>query len=172
MASINQSTEKKKRTTSKTNGIKKKSFFDHVNHIRKDQSPMYYTTLSDDDKKSFNHFMILRALSMDADIVEEMAELYAIFDKIPSAQFYQLLIAIVPKSTKFYPWVKSKKFKHHKELLKIFSERFNISMYQSNDYMNLLLRSNNGKAELEMILQSTGLSEKEINKLLEGQAYE
>ena len=55
---------------------KKKSLFDHVKHIRQVQDPNYYKELSSEDKKSFNHFMILRALSMDADIVEDMAMLY------------------------------------------------------------------------------------------------
>ena len=70
---------------------KRLSVFDHVKHIRQVQDPNYYVNLSEDDRKSFNHYMILMALSMDEEIVETMAQLYQIFDKIPSAQFYQLL---------------------------------------------------------------------------------
>ena len=153
-------------------GPKKRSLFDHVKHIRQVQSPSYYIELSDDERKSFNHFMILRALSMDADIVEEMAQLYQVVDKIPSAQFYKLLIAIVPKSDKFYPWVKSKKLKHNKKILEIVSGRFQIPSYQANEYVNILLRSEAGSAELEMILKSTGLSDKEANEFLKGDKYE
>jgi len=153
-------------------GPKKRSLFDHVKHIRQVQSPSYYIELSDDERKSFNHFMILRALSMDADIVEEMAQLYQVVDKIPSAQFYKLLIAMVPKSDKFYPWVKSKKLKHNKKILEIVSGRFQIPSYQANEYVNILLRSEAGSAELEMILKSTGLSDKEANELLEDKNHE
>ena len=153
-------------------GPKKRSLFDHVKHIRQVQSPSYYIELSDDERKSFNHFMILRALSMDADIVEEMAQLYQVVDKIPSAQFYKLLIAMVPKSDKFYPWVKSKKLKHNKKILEIVSGRFQIPSYQANEYVNILLRSEAGSAELEMILKSTGLSDKEANEFLKGDKYE
>jgi hypothetical protein len=110
--------------------------------------------------------MIIRALSMDANIVEEMAQLYPIFDKIPSPQFYQLLIAIVPKSDKFYPWVKSKSLKHNKDILRIISERFKISTFQANEYFNILLKTESGTSELEMILRSTGLSDKELNEMM------
>ena len=147
--------------------IKRKSVFDHVKEIRQNQDVDYYKSLSDLDKKTFNHFMILRALSMDASIVEDMAQLYQIHDKIPSPQFYQLLIAIVPKSTRFYPWVKSKKIKFRKELVEYIGKRFKIPNHQSNEYINILLKSKRGEQELEQILQSFGLDEKEINELFE-----
>lgn len=147
--------------------IKKKSLFDHVKEIRQNQRPDYYKALSDDDKKSFNHFMIVRALSMDASIVEDMAQLYQIHDKIPSAQFYQLLIAIVPKSTRFFPWVKSKKIRYGKELVGYIGKRFKIPNGQANEYISILISSKQGEQELEQILQSFGLSEKEINNLFE-----
>src|SRR5512137_329322 len=109
---------------------KRRTLFDHVKHIRQVQDPDYYKNLSDDDRKTFTHFMILRALSMDEAIVEDMAELYKILDKVPSAQFYQLLIALVPKSLKFYPWVKAGVLKHNKKLLEYVGKRFQVSKYQ------------------------------------------
>ena len=151
---------------------KNKSLFDHVNVIRQSQDKDYYISLSDEDRKSFNPFMILRALSMDANIVEEMALLYTIYDKIPPPQFYQLLISIVPKSTRFYPWIKSKKLKFGKELVGYISRRFKIPAYQSNEYLGILLKSKRGEQELEQILQSAGLNEKEINDLFEDKKNE
>lgn len=146
---------------------KKLGLFDHVKHIRQVQSPKYYLNLSDEERKTFNHFMILRALSMDASIVEDMAQLYQVLDKIPSAQFYTLLIAIVPKSNGYYPWVKSRRFNHNKELTKYVSQRFQVPNYQANEYVSLYLKTDNGTAELIQILESYGLSEKEINELFE-----
>lgn len=162
----------KRKKTSENAGPKKISLFDHVKYIRQVQDPHYYENLSEDDRKSFNHFMIIRALSMDASIVEDMAQLYQIFDKIPSPQFYQLLIAIVPKSMRFYPWVKSKKMKHKKELLAIVAKRFQVSKYQANDYVNLLLRTENGQGELVAICKSFGLEDKEVEDLFEEQKYD
>ena len=104
---------------------------------------------------------------MDASIVEEMAQLYPIFDKIPSPQFYQLLIALVPKDTRFYPWIKSRKMKHNKELLGLVAKRFGVSKFEANDYVNLLLRTENGQNELVSICQAFGLSDGEIEDLFE-----
>lgn len=146
---------------------KKRSLFDHVKHIRQVQDPNYYKELSPDEKKSFNHFMILRALSMDADIVEDMAMLYQYFDKIPSPQFYQLLIALVPKSNRYYPWVKSKKLKHKKDLLGYVAKRFQVSTFQANEYVNILLRTENGQSELVDIVKAFGLDDKQIEELFE-----
>lgn len=109
--------------------------------------------------------MILRALSMDAAIVEEVAQLYQLFDKIPSPQFYQLLIALVPKDFRFYPWVKTKKMKHNKELLGYVAQRFKVSKFEANDYINLLLRTEEGQGELVNICRSFGLNEREIDEL-------
>lgn len=156
-----------KKITTNVDGPKKRSLFDHVKHIRQVQDPEYYNNLSEEDRKSFNHFMILRALAMDDAVVEDMAQLYQIFDKIPSPQFYQLLIALVPKSNRFYPWVKSRAMKHNKELLDYVAKRFRVSKYQANDYVNILLRSESGQGELVSICQSFGLTDKEIESLFE-----
>ncbi len=111
--------------------------------------------------------MIIRALSMDAAIVEEMAQLYQLFDKIPSPQFYQLLVALVPHDQRFYKWVKSKKMKHKKELLKIVSQRFGVSQFESNDYINLLLRTENGQGELVSICRAFGMNDTEIEEVFD-----
>jgi len=55
-----------------TKSEKALGLFDHVKAIRAVQDPNYYDNLSEADRKSFNHFMILRALSMDENIVEEI----------------------------------------------------------------------------------------------------
>jgi hypothetical protein len=154
------------------NKIKKLSVFDHVKHIRQIQNPNYYIELSDGDKKSFDHFMIIRALSMDSSIVEDMAALYQYFDKIPSAQFYTLLIALVPKTLTYHKWIKTKQLKHKKELLKVVAKKFEISTYQANEYVNLLLRSENGQGELIKICKSFGLEDNEVNELFEERKYD
>ena len=146
---------------------KRKSLFDHIKAIRQVKDPNYYVNLSEDDRKSFNHFMIVRALSMDATIVEEMAQLYQIFDKVPSPQFYQLLVALVPKDFRFYPWIKSKHMKHKKELLTLVANRFGVSKHEAAEYINILIRNESGQQELVNICRAFGNSEKEIEELFE-----
>ena len=52
-----------KRQKEKVKGIiKKKSLFDHVKHIRQVKDPDYYKNLSEEERKTFNHYMILREI--------------------------------------------------------------------------------------------------------------
>ena len=104
---------------------------------------------------------------MDTTIVEEMAQLYQFFDKIPSPQFYQLLVALVPKDFRFYPWIKSKHMKHKKELLTLVAKRFGVSKHEANEYVNLLLRNEIGQSELISICRAFGNSEEEIEELFD-----
>lgn len=159
--------KRKSSSEPKVEGPKRKSLFDHVKHIRSVQDPSYYTDLSEDDRKSFNHFMLVRALSMDDTIVEDMASLYQIFDKIPSPQFYQLLIAIVPCSNRYCPWIKSRVLRHNKGLLDLVAKRFQVSRGQANQYINILLASEQGQNELVAIGKAFGLEDKEIEDLFE-----
>lgn len=145
--------------------VKSLSVFDHVNHIRQYQDIDYYDNLTDGDRNNFNHFMIIRVLSMDDSLVESMAKLYRFFDKIPSPQFYRLLISIVPKNSQYYPWVKTKIIRHNKDLLGYVSSLFKVSAYQATDYINILLDSESGQAELISICKSFGLSDGEVEKL-------
>lgn len=161
------SVPKRKKQKETTDGIKRRTLFDHIKQIRQVQDQSYYVNLSEDDRKTFNHFMIVRALSMDDEIVETMAQLYQIFDKIPSAQFYQLLIALVPRSMRFYPWIKSRKMKHNKDLVGLVAARFKVSKHQSNEYINLLLKTEDGQAELVDICKSFGLNDSDVEKLFE-----
>lgn len=151
---------------------KRKSLFDHVNHIRKVQDPDYYKNLSEDDRKSFNHFMILRALSMDDFIIEDIAVLYRYVDKIPSPQLYQLLVSLVAKGNKYCPWIKTKVMKHNQELLSIVANKFQVPKYQANEYVNILIRTESGQSELINICKSFGLDDKEIEPLFEERKYE
>jgi len=163
---------KKKSGISLPDSPKKSSVFDHVKHIRQIQDPKYYMNMSEDNCKSFNHFMIIRALAMDDTLVEKMAPLYRIFDKIPSPQFYQLLISLIPKSNIFCPWIKSKVIRYNKNLLGYVAQRFQISKYQAVDYINILLRSEEGQSELVNILKCFALDDKEIEKMFEEPKYD
>ena len=157
-------TSKKSRKSKTDTTPKALGLFDHVKHIRSVQSPGYYDNLSETDRKSFNHFMIIRTLAMDDSIIEDMAVLYRYFDKIPSPQFYQLLISVVPKSNKFVLWIKSKYLKHNKDLLELVSKKFEVPKRQANEYVNILLHSN--PEELVNVCRAYGLEDKEIEELV------
>ena len=139
--------------------------FDHVKHIRTVQNPDYYNNLTELDRKSFNHFMILQALSMNPQLLGVISTLYRFFDTIPSPQFYQLIIAFIPKNSVFYPWISSKN-KYKKELLDLMSRRFEVSQYHAEEYVDLLSLTDEGINSLVYICQGFGKTDNEIQDLL------
>lgn len=141
--------------------------FDHVKHIRSVQSPNYYAELSEENQKSFNHFMILRALAMDSNIVQEMAFLYRYFDKIPSEQFYKVLCGLTPKGNHWVPWIKTKVVKHSNELLTLVATHYQVSKRQANEYVNVLIESEEGLERLAFLCQSKGLNDAEVEALFD-----
>jgi len=142
--------------------------FDHVKHIRTIQDPDYFKNLTELDKKSFNHLMILRTLSMNPSLLGDISDLFKYFDKIPSPQFYQLLIAVVPLDSpkKYYPWVKGKKNILSEKLIELISTYFQVSNQESKDYALLLNSIKGGNIELENLCRDYGLDEKEIKQTL------
>jgi hypothetical protein len=149
----------------------KLSLFDHVKHIRGVQAPDYFNNLSEENQKSFNHFMLLRALSMDDDCVGEMAFLYRYFDRIPSPQFYTLLISLTPKNNRWVPWIKTKIIKHSPDLLNLMSKKFEISKRQANEYVNVLVATNEGLEQLVGLCQAMGLNDNEVEQLFNKKDY-
>lgn len=146
-------------------GQKTLGLFDHVKHIKTVQDPNYFSNLSETEKKSFNHFMILQVLSMNPDLLETVSTLYRYFDVIPSLQFYKLLISFIPIDSTYYPWIKSKN-KYNKELVEIIANRFEVSSQNAEEYIDILSSTNNGRDSLVRICQGFGKSENEIEELL------
>jgi hypothetical protein len=162
---IKQSPSKNKKKV-KSEKIKSIGLFDHVKHIRTVQDPNYYNNLSDSDRKSFNHFMILQVLSMDPQQLDVVSKyLYPFFDIIPSSQFYKLLISFIPKDSTYYPWIGHKN-KYNEELVKLVALRFEISTQHSEEYINILFLTKEGIDSLAYICRGFGKSSNEIENLL------
>lgn len=143
------------------------TLFDHIKHIEKIQNVDYYNNLTDLDKKTFNHFMILRGLSMNADLLDDVSFIFRYFDVIPSPQFYKLLISIIPINNKFNAWIKSKKNKKYSdELIELISRKFETSEKESIEYLELFNLTESGQKELKTICQGFGLNDREVDKIL------
>ena len=144
------------------------SLFDHIKHIQKVQDPDYFKNLKDVDKKSFNHFMILRGLSMNPELLETISTLYGYFDIIPSPQFYTLLIGLIPLESPrtFHPWIKGKKKPYTEELVKLVAKRYEVSETEAYDYIKIYMGTDSGIEELYDICRGYGLTDKEVEKLM------
>lgn len=167
------SNDKSEQSPLKTKGGLKKSetpkelgLFDHVKHIRQVQDPNYYDNLTELDRKSFDQFMILRALSMNPELLDDISVLYKYLEKIPDRQFYKLLITLVPLDRRWYKWIKGKKRQFTAQAIRLFAKWFEVSTSEAEDYAKILSRTEKGKRELFSICQGFGLTEKEVEKIM------
>jgi hypothetical protein len=147
--------------------VKGLGLFDHIKHIRAIQDPDYYKNLTELDRKTFNPFMILKALSMNPELLDDITTLFRYFDKIPHPQFYTLIIGLIPPDKRFYPWVKGKKNDFNTDLLELIAKFYEVSQKEAEEYATLLSLTQKGKHELRELCRDFGLNEKEVDALME-----
>ena len=163
---------KKKNSSKKTSSKqpinqKEKNLFNHLEAIREFKDKSYYDNLTDNEKLKFNHWSILHGLSMDESMIKKVSVLWkdGYYDKIPSNLFYKVLLNLSPTPTnKRLNWIKKRK-QNNKQLLMLISQKFEVSIREAREYINLYLTDNNSLQELERILQGFGLTDKEIEAL-------
>jgi hypothetical protein len=158
-----------KRQSSDRKDEKKKGIglFDHVKQITQVQNPDYFKNLSDEDKKSFNHFMILRAISMNPERLDDVALLFRYFSTIPSPALYKLLITLLPPDRRYHPWIKAKKqCGFNQEVYDYIMRKFECSPKEAKEYANILNRTQEGKDELFNVCRGFGLENRQVEKLL------
>ena len=105
---------------------------------------------------------------MNPELLEDVATLFKNFDKIPSPQFYQLLIGLIPQDKRYYPWVKSSKKPFSKKLLELISTYYEISQKEAEEYVILLSSTEKGNKELEDLCRAFGLNDKEVESVMKG----
>jgi len=153
----------KKRVVKEKNNIgpKAKGLFDHINHIREVQSPTYFDNLSESDKKTWSTYMILRALSMDTQIIESVNEIQKYWE-LPPKLFYHLCTAVTPKRKAFFPFIKGKKEdKYSKELVDLVANHFLESRRHVTEYLDMMTVE-----QIKSIVSLYGYTEKEMKKLI------
>jgi hypothetical protein len=112
--------------------------------------------------------MLLHGLSQDDNLIELCSILWrdGYYDKIPSPQFYKLLLDVVPFKKDYVPWIKKTGF--NVRLIKAVCEWFRISTREAQDYLNILYKTDEGIEELGWILQGVGFTEKEAEEIIVG----
>ena len=158
----------KKKTTKKKNslGPKKKTLFDHINHIREKKTENYFDTLTDEDKKTFVNYMVNRFLSMDINLIEVIDQLQKHAVGLKPKDYYRVLREVVPQGRAFHKYIKSaKEEKNNSELVSLISEHFEVSKLNADEYIDLFKSTECGTNELEELLVKYGKEPKEIKKL-------
>lgn len=157
--------KRKGKSTKEEAVIKNRGLFDHVKHIRQVQNADYYDSLNETERKSFSKYMILRVLSMDPNVIEEISLISKYMEVLPEKQLYTLLIKCLPKDFKFYPYVKKSTKDPNQIIIDYISKKFKVGGRDSTDYYNLLISTEGGIKELHSLIMSFGLSETEAEEL-------
>lgn len=147
--------------------VRTRGLFDHVKHIRQVQSKDYYDTLNESERKTFSKFMILRVLSMDSKIVEEISYISKYMEVLPDKQFYDLLIRCVPKDYKFYPYIKKTAKDVNATIIKCITDKYQIGSSDASDYYSLFIQTESGLNNLVELIQSFGYSQSEVEKMFD-----
>jgi len=168
MATKKPSTKKSKKASTDNNGNVPKALglFDHVNQIKSVQNPKYFSTLSDADKKSFTHVMLMKFLSMDRNAIDSLSYIGKYQDSMPSENFYTVLIAVTPRTNQFHKYIKASKNKYDDTFYELLARWYECSSSEAEEYSEILSQTDDGLKEMINICKAYGLTDAEVEGLM------
>jgi len=142
---------------------KKKGLFDHLNQVKKIQSPDYWENISEEDKKTWSNYMINRFLSMNMSLVELTNELQKL--NLKPRDLYKLYINVLPKDNRFYKYVKGKKdMEYPNWLVNIVANEMKTSKREAYDAVEMYMTTEGGMLELREICVKWAVEPKKIQE--------
>jgi hypothetical protein len=132
--------------------------FDWLNQITYDKQP--WNSFTEEDKKSFEPYMIHRFLSMNPEYIE-FVNLVQTFPYTDKEKIYNIYLYMIPRKKMFLKYIKSSTKKKQEKLLGYVASYYECSLGEANEYIDIL-RENGVKD----ILNKIGVDEKEQKKLL------
>ena len=120
--------------------------FDHIKNLHTKQRS--WDDFNDEEKKSFNIYIINKALSMNPNYLDivNMVQRYT-NNMLNPKEVFNLYFNLLPNKFRFYKWIKGTKDKN-KEKYQILAQHFKCSSREAKDYMELL-----DKKEINRILK-------------------
>ena len=132
--------------------------FDHINNLHTKKRT--WDNFNDEEKKSFNIYIINKALSMNPSYLNivNMVQKYT-NNMLEPKEVFNLYYNLLPNKFRFYKWIKGTKDKN-KEKYQILAEHFKCSSREIKDYIKLL-----DKKQINKILKlyKDGTSKKVIS---------
>jgi len=119
-----------------------------------------WDSFSDDDKKSWNNYMVHRFLSMNPDYIE-VVNIVQKYQYLTDKQVYTIYKNLIPKRNVFLKYIKGKKDKTSAEDIKYLADYFECSTREIKEYIDIV-----PKEELANILDNFKVttSKKKIKK--------
>ena len=146
-----------KRTTKKEVS-KKMTIFDWLKEITYNKSP--WNSFTEEDRESFNPYMIHRFLSMNPDYVDFVNTVQTV-PYTSKEKIYHIYLYTIPKRDMWLKYIKSTETKRQEAMLKYIATYYECSLGEAEEYADIL--RDNG---IKNILKQSGVDDKEIKKLL------
>ena len=113
--------------------------FDHIKnlHIKR----RTWDDFNDEEKKSFNVFIINKGLSMNPDylgIVNMVQNFTGLNQVISPKEVFNIYFNLLPNNFRFYKWIKGEKNKKDKEKAEYLAMHFKVSTREAYDYLDIL----------------------------------
>ena len=119
-----------------------------------------WDSFTEEDRASFNPYMIHRFLSMNPDYIE-FVNLIQNIPYTEKEKIYNLYLYMIPKKNMFLKYIKSTRTKTREELLQHLASHYECSLREADEYYHMLHNDT-----IKGILKKRGVDDKEIKKLL------
>lgn len=119
-----------------------------------------WDSFTEEDRASFNPYMIHRFLSMNPEYIE-FVNLIQNIPYTEKEKIYKLYLYTIPKKNMFLKYIKSTRTKTREELLQHLASHYECSLREADEYYHMLHNDT-----IKGILQKRGVEDKEIKKLL------
>jgi hypothetical protein len=115
--------------------------FDHIKNLH--TKKRRWEDFNDEEKKSFNVFIINKGLSMNPNylgIVNMVQNFTGLNQVISSKEVFNIYFNLLPNNFRFYKWIKGEKTKKDKEKAEYLAMHFKVSTREAHDYLQILDR--------------------------------
>jgi len=119
-----------------------------------------WDSFTEEDRTSFNPYMVHRFLSMNPEYIE-FVNLIQNIPYTEKEKIYKLYLYMIPKKNMFLKYIKSTKTKTREELLQHLASHYECSLREADEYYHMLHNDT-----IKGILKKRGIEDKEIKKLL------
>jgi hypothetical protein len=119
-----------------------------------------WDSFTEEDRASFNPYMIHRFLSMNPEYIE-FVNLIQNIPYTEKEKIYKLYLYMIPKKNMFLKYIKSNRTKTKEELLQHLASHYECSLREAYEYYHM-----HHSDTIKNILKKRGVDDKEIKKLL------
>ena len=115
--------------------------FDHIKNLH--TKKRRWEDFNDEEKKSFNIFIINKGLSMNPNylgIVNMVQNFTGLNQIISPKEVFNIYFNLLPNNFRFYKWIKGEKTKKDKEKAEYLATHFKVSTREAYDYLQILDR--------------------------------